>query len=164
MGWFPCGVLCVSGRVIQQEIGVNLSWFQGLSELLFALPLRLFFNGLSLTWLDCCTLACGCVVFLWHVSGACFLCSDFILCLWSQHVVCELSVLCYRIRSEQRKCQSGWTPFRRWRRASLCWLSFCRTTTAPQAIRAMLNSYRWTDWQIDKCLVCSQLYHSEFFV
>lgn len=58
-----------------------------------------------------------------------------------------------RIRGEQRRCQSGWTPFRRWRRASLCSLSSCRTTIAQRATRAMLNSYRWTEIQSqgDQC-------------
>lgn len=96
IGWFPWGVLCVSGRVIQQEIGVNLSWFQGLSESLFALSLRLFFNGLSLTWLYCCILACGCVVFLWHVSATCAMIS-YIAC---GHNISSGNCLFYVLGSE----------------------------------------------------------------
>lgn len=79
-------------------------------------------------------------VLLLLVSAACFMCDHFI------NMFVNLS-LCCRIRSEQRRCRSGWMPFRRWRRASLFWLSFCKTMTARPAIRAMLNSYRWTERQ-----------------
>lgn len=52
-----------------------------------------------------------------------------------------------RIRSGQRKCRRGWTPSRRWKRASPCWLSSYRTMTARQPIRATQSSYRWAERQ-----------------
>lgn len=51
----------------------------------------------------------------------------------------------FRIRGEQRRCLSEWTPSRRWRRASLCWLSFCRTMTARLLLRTTLTWYRWSE-------------------
>lgn len=72
-----------------------------------------FTNGLSLTWLYCCILARGCVVFLWHVSATCASCAmiSYIAC---GHNISSVNCLFYVLGSEASResvkageCHSG---------------------------------------------------------